>query len=81
MDVGALPVMVCVLFVVVAAVRVLRRRAARKAAAERARTRRARRRPVPAVSANVRGLVTEASQATDLWAEEMEASGRRGRAA
>jgi hypothetical protein len=73
--------MACVLFVVLVAVRVLRRRAARKAADQRARVRRTRRRPVPVVSANVRGLATEATQATDLWAEEMEASGRRGRAA
>jgi hypothetical protein len=79
MDVGVLGIAaIALLFSVLLAIGAARRRAERRTAARRARARHLRRRRVPEVSANVRGLATETS---DLWAEEVEASPHKGRAA
>ena len=72
----ALVVAALVLVGVLAAAFAVRRRSARRAAEERERARR-RRRPVPAVSANVRGLPHD--EARDLWVREM--SSRKDRVA
>jgi hypothetical protein len=75
MEVDALSIAaLCLLFVALGATAAMRRRAERLREETRARAR-ARRRRVPAVSANVRGLP---SGGTDLWAEEVEPSTRKG---
>jgi len=76
MDVDALVVAAVALLAMLAAAFTARRRSARRAAEERERARR-RRRPMPLVSANVRGLPRGDEQ--DLWAGE--APGRKDRVA